>query len=53
MAAKKPPVEPGQPGALWDWPNQQVVREDQSGPGVDDGDDKPPKPATKAAAETA
>ena len=24
-------------GTVWDWPNQQVVREDGSGPGVDTG----------------
>lgn len=24
-------------GTVWDWPNQQTVREDESGPGVDDG----------------
>jgi len=22
---------------VWDWPNQQVVREDSSGPGIDTG----------------
>jgi len=24
-----------QSGGVWDWPNQQTVREDASGPGVD------------------
>jgi hypothetical protein len=26
---------------LWDWPNPQVVREDESGPGVDTGGEAP------------
>jgi len=35
---------------VWSWPNQQVVREDQSGPGVPDDNPDPPL-ADEAAAD--
>jgi hypothetical protein len=39
------PPQPG--GTVWDAPNQQVVREDQSGPGIDNGTKSSKEPATK------